>query len=156
MKIFSLPFRQIPGLDLQASFILVKNDNEIIKPEALSTPCAAMTSDMVPRASASDGLTPKVGQRQQNILESTGNNSSKSGEAVQASEDILLEIPQDLLMAHNVRSHDNELNELNLKQEDFADRSSTGNPFRASVIPEQTYIWQYVISPSPLNTLTQL
>ena len=168
----------------EASLILRKNDNKMsTNPEVLSTPLAmtcetdlqsvvprasasedltpnvgqcqplAMTSEsdllsMVPRESASEDLTPNVGQCQQEVLESTEHKSIKSAEEVQAAEDILPESPHDPLMAQKLCAPENKLSEPNLKHQDSFDQLPTlGNLSRTLVIPEQTSIWQYVLSP---------
>ena len=137
----------------EASLILRKNDNKMsTNPEVLSTPlamtCETDLQSMVPRASASEDLTPNVGQCQQEVLESTEHKSIKSAEEVQAAEDILPESPHDPLMAQKLCAPENKLSEPNLKHEDSFDQLPTlGNLSRTLVIPEQTYIWQYVLSP---------
>ncbi|KAL5224365.1 hypothetical protein ABZP36_011004 [Zizania latifolia] len=135
--------------------MLVNNDNEMpAKVEVLSLPCAPMTCELelqkvIPRANASEDLLPEEVQYQHLTVESTGNNSSESAVAIQASKEILPESSQGLLMVHNLHNPDNKLNCLNLKQQAFVDQSSTvGSSFRALVIPQQTYNWQGIFEVS--------
>jgi hypothetical protein len=136
-------------------------DNEMpTKPEAVSAPLG-MTSesdlqDMVRRASASEDVTPTVGHHQEDILVSTGNKPSKNAET---SEDKLPENPHGPVvaqkqcaprsaMAQKLCAPESKLIEPNMKHQDSFELPPIGNLSRALVIPEQTYIWQYVLSPS--------
>jgi hypothetical protein len=137
----------------ESSFILLKNDNEMpTKPKALSTPLAVTSEsdlqDMVPSATASEDWTPTVGHCQEDALVSIGNKSSRSAEVILTSEDKLPESPHGPVLAQDLCSPESKLIETNLKHQDsFDELPAIGNLPRAVVIPEQTYIWQYVLSP---------
>lgn len=142
----------------ESPLILVNNDNEMsTKPEVLSIPRASKTcgsdfQDIAPTSSSED-LPPEEVQYEQKVVESDGNISCKSAAAIQASEDLLPESPQGCLVAQNPYSPDTKSNDLNLKQQALVDQSSTvGSSLGALVIPEQSYIWQYVLSSFPLFT----
>jgi hypothetical protein len=149
----------------EASFISLQNDNGMAtKLGALSTPLTVTSEsdlqDMVPRASASEDLTPTVGHRKQDIFVSTGNKSSKSAEEIQTSEDKLSESPHGPVMApklcapesvmtQKLCAPESKLIEPNLKHQDSSDElPAIGNLSRALVIPEQTYIWQGIFEVS--------
>jgi len=136
----------------EASFISLKNDNEVpTNPEALSTLLAVTSEsdlqDMVPRESASEDLTPNVCQ--QDIVVSTENKSSTIAVVIQDSEDKLPESPHGPTMEQKLCAPESKSVEPNVKHQDSFDQlPAHGNLSRALVIPEQTYIWQGIFEVS--------
>jgi hypothetical protein len=132
------------------SFISVKD----VPSDVLPTTPDAMTlksdlQDSVPRVGALEDSASKVVGCEQKPLESTVNSSTRDVGVAQASDDTLPETPtpHGLQIIHNIFPTDNKLDEPNLKQEAYIDQSTTENSSGDLVIPEQSYIWQYDLSP---------
>jgi hypothetical protein len=131
------------------SFISVKD----VPSDVLPTTSDAVTlksdlRDIVPRVGALEDSASKVVGCEQKPLERTVNSSGRDVGAAQASYDTLPETPHGLQIIHNIYPTDNKLDEPNLKQEAYIGQSTTENSSGDLVIPEQSYIWQYDLSPS--------
>jgi hypothetical protein len=103
--------------------------------------------DVVPQVGVVVDSASKVVGCEQKPLQSTVNNCRDVG-VTEASDDTLPDISHDFQMIHNRYPTDNKLDKPNLKQEAYLDQSTTENPLGDLVIPEQSYIWQYDLSPS--------